>query len=428
MNKTRSIKVYFLAAITCTAFLSGCFFRPSPPSQEQQTEKIGQFIAKGGYSAAHSYTIDTVRETWRHDGQAIEITLLAPTAKGRYPLVIYLPGLGEHADGGRLWRETWAKAGYAVLSIQPLEIAEALKELAPMLRKPGSDEEAEIADEDKQVPFGESGPRPSLAAKSSEMHYLGREYFSQQALKKRINHLLWAYAQLKLRAKAEQSLFASADESRLIIAGYDIGAQTAAAMIGEKFDTALPQAQDFKPLAAMLFSPSVDMSLGSVATRYKNIAIPLLVVTGTEDDDPYGISSPYVRTAIWEYAPPGNKYLLLLNKGGHQLLSGASFSYRKEPGPDQDGGERFGGAMPSHLDSHFQGGGRPGGPPGGMGGGRPPHNGRHDDDQDAKHIAAVFSLSSAFMDSISRSDNSARSWIAEKANQWLKKSSSLKIK
>ncbi|MGZ4993298.1 MAG: hypothetical protein ACXV79_03970, partial [Methylobacter sp.] len=71
---------------------------------------------------------------------------------------------------------------------------------------------------------------------------------------------------------------------------------------------------------------------------------------------------------------------------------------------------------------------RPGGPPGGMGGGRPPHNGRHDDEQDAKHIAAVFSLSSAFMDSISRSDNSARSWIAEKANQWLKKSSSLKIK
>ena len=95
-------------------------------------------------------------------------------------------------------------------------------------------------------------------------------------------------------------------------------------MIGEKFGTDLPQAQDFNPVAAILLSPSVDMARGSLTTRDKNISIPLLVVTGSEDDDPYGISSPYVRTAIWEYAPPDNKYLLLLNKGGHQLLAGSN--------------------------------------------------------------------------------------------------------
>jgi hypothetical protein len=39
----------------------------------------------------------------------------------------------------------------------------------------------------------------------------------------------------------------------------------------------------------------------------------LLIVTGSEDDDSYGISSPYVRTAIWEYAPPGNNFLLQLS-------------------------------------------------------------------------------------------------------------------
>jgi len=128
-------------------------------------------------------------------------------------------------------------------------------------------------------------------------------------------------------------LFAAADSSRMVIAGYDIGAQTTAAMIGEKFATDLPQAPDFKPLAAILLSPSVDMALGELTTRYKDISIPLLVVAGTEDDDPYAITTPYVRTAIWEYAPPGNKYLLLLNKGGHQLLAGSNLSHRQEPSP-----------------------------------------------------------------------------------------------
>ena len=77
-----------------------------------------------------------------------------------------------------------------------------------------------------------------------------------------MNHVLWAYAQLQQRTKAGQGLFAAADWSRMVIAGYDIGAQTTAAMIGEKFDTDLPQAPDFKPLAAILLSPAVDMALG----------------------------------------------------------------------------------------------------------------------------------------------------------------------
>jgi hypothetical protein len=421
MNKTHPTTAYFLTAISCTAFLTGCFFLPSPPAQEEQTEKIGQFIAKGGYSAAHSYAIDSIRETWRRDGQAIEVSMLAPTTKGRYPLIVYLPDLGEPADDGRLWRETWAKAGYAVFSIQPLEIGEAFKDQVPIHEKPG-DDKPEMSDEGRS--------RPSKAARNSEMHYLGHEYFSQASLKKRIDHLLWAYAQLKLKTTAQQGLFAAADISRLIVAGYDIGAQTAAAMIGEKFDGALPQTQDFKPLATILFSPSVDMALGSVATRYQNISIPLLVVTGSEDDDPYGISSPYVRTAIWEYAPRGNKYLLQLNKGSHQLLAGSHLSHRQEPDPAQEPGEKAGtdDAMP-RFGGHFQGKNKmAGGPPGGIGRGMPPHGGMQDSEQDARHIAAVFSISSAFLDSVSKSDALAQSWLSEKANQWLKKPSNLKIK
>ncbi|HEY8094860.1 MAG TPA: hypothetical protein VIE65_02045 [Methylobacter sp.] len=433
MNNTYRTTAYFLAGIACAVFLTGCFFRQSPPSLEELSEKTGQIIAEGGYSAGQTYTIASVRETWRHDGQDVDISMLAPTAPGVYPLIIYLPGLGESADGGRLWRETWAKAGYAVFSVQPVEIREALKELAPMHGRPGDEQSSESPDDEDDSSDADKS-RSSKAVRNSELHYLGHEYFSQASLKKRINHLLWAYAQLKLRAKAGQGLFKAADLSRLVIAGYDIGAQTTAAMIGEKFETGLPQAQDFKPLASIIFSPSVDMAQGNLAPHYKNISIPLLVVTGSEDDDPYGISSPYVRTAIWEYAPPGDKYLLVLNKGGHRLLAGSGLSRRREANPDQEFGERTesGNDMQRFgMGNTFRGGGRrgggsSGGHTGGMG--RSSFGGRQNSEQEFKHIAAVFSISTAFLDSICKSDKSAQLWVSGKANQWLKRSGTLKIK
>ena len=427
MNKNYRTTAYFLAAIACVGFLTGCFLHPSPPTPEEQAEKVGEFIAKGGYSPKRRYEIDSIHEVWRHDGQALDISMLAPKTSGRYPLIIYLPGLGEHADGGQLWRETWAKAGYTVFSVQPLEISEALNELAPM---PGDDKQS--GDEDSWFSKSKDKDGSLQAVRNSDLRYLGHEYFSQETLKKRMNHVFWAYAQLQQRTKAGQGLFAAADLSRMVIAGYDIGAQTTAAMIGEKFDTDLPQTSDFKPLAAILLSPSVDMALGDVTTRYKNISIPLLVVTGTEDDDPYAITTPYVRTAIWEYAPSGNKYLLLLKKGGHQLLSGSNLSHRQEPSPSQEDNEKTGHGddMPRFANSYRGGGGRSrgsaGGSPGGMG--RSRHGGRHDDEQDFKHIAAVFSVSTAFLDSVSKSDKAAQLWMTEEANQWLRKSVHLKIK
>ncbi|MGZ4970672.1 MAG: hypothetical protein ACXV8O_04605 [Methylobacter sp.] len=430
MNKVYRIKACFAGVIFSALFLSGCFFGPSLPTPEERAEKVEQFITEGGYSPSRDYQIDSVRETWRHDGQAVEVSMLAPKIPGVYPLIIYLPGLGETADGGRFWRETWAKAGYAVFSVQSAEISSALKELMPMHSKPDEDKPSDDEDE----PEDNDKSRPPKAVRNNELHYIGHQYFSEASLKKRINHVLWAYAQLKLRAKSGEALFKSADVSKVIIAGYDIGAQTTEEMIGEKFGADFPQAQDFRPIAAMLFSPSVDMALGNLTNRYKNIAMPLLVVTGSEDDDPYGISSPYVRTAIWEYAPPGNKYLLVLNKGSHQLLAGSNLVPRQEAGPAKESEEKAGPneAMQRFgMGSSYRGGGRRGGgssagPFSGMG--RAPHGGGQNAEQGARHIAAVFSVSTAFLDTVCKSDKFAQAWISGKAGLWLSKSASLKIK
>jgi hypothetical protein len=46
--------------------------------------------------------------------------------------------------------------------------------------------------------------------------------------------------------------------------------------------------------AIILFSSSFGLALGIITNHYNNIALPLLMVTGSEEDDSYGICSPYV--------------------------------------------------------------------------------------------------------------------------------------
>ena len=417
---------YFLAitySLLITSFMTACVMGSSPLTAEQQSAKINESIAKGGYSAVLNYDIESITETWQHDGQGIQITMLAPTVPGNYPLIVYLPGLGEAAEAGKLWREAWAKAGYSVFSVQPITLGEALKgspKVTPTKSSSWFSKEYDNSAALKDV-------------RNNDLRYVGHQYFSQEQLSKRINHVLWAYAQLKQRSQSRLGLFARADLSRIVIAGYDIGAQTTAAIIGETYDIALPSTADFRPLAAILLSPAVDMALGDISTRYQNISMPILAVTGAEDEDPSAISTPFARTAIWEYSPLGNKYLLVLKKGNHLLLSGDHLIQNQDPKSTQESPEdtesknsrsRFSntyGGSSGRSNSHED---KPSNEMTPKSRGGATLNGN----QDYAQVAVVYSVSIAFLDHICKNDNVAGSWLSDKANQWLNKSATLKIK
>jgi len=396
---------------------------PTPLTPEQQSAKIDASIAKGGYSAVLNYEIESSTETWQHDNQGIQITMMTPVVPGNYPLIVYLPGLGESSETSKLWREVWAKAGYCVFSVQPIMLGDALKgtpKVAPPKSSSWFSKDYDNTSAQKDI-------------RNSDLRYLGHQYFSQEQLSKRINYVLWSYAQLKQRNQNRLGLFARADLSRVVIAGYDIGAQTTAAMIGESYDIALPSTADFKPLAAILLSPAVDMALGDITTRYQNISIPLLAVTGAEDDDPSAISTPFARTAIWEYSPPGDKYLLILKKGNHQLLSGNDLTINQDLKSDQDSStetestnnkSRFSNAYGSNGSKK---GSHESNDSNGMFS-RFKNGSKYNGNQDYAQVAVVYSVSIAFLDHICRNDNVARSWLSNKANEWLNKSATLKLK
>ena len=199
------------------------------------------------------------------------------------------------------------------------------------------------------------------------------------------------------------------------MAGYEFGAQAVAAMIGEQYETDLPKPDNFKPVAAILLSPLVDLSLGKMTTRYQKINIPVLSVTSQEDGDTYAMSTPQ---AFWENVPAGNKFQLLLKYASHQLLSGSHWSSLDQP--SEEDMPNMPGQMPNFHQLNGSSGQIPdfnqlnvsGGPPGG--GGPPmmdgmPAGGMANGKHDSKQLAAVISVSSAFMDSFAKSDKFATS-------------------
>ena len=409
-------KSFFLVSIACSFVITGCFLRPSPPSPEEQSKKIAESLAGGGYTAERTCAIQLIRDRWLHDGQALEVLILAPEEPGTYPLLLYVPGLGERADGGVIWRENWAKAGYFVISIQTEEMGNALKELAPL---PLGGDPTEIPDDEGEL-FGDKKPKMSNTLRTSELRYLGREYSSWQSLTVRMAHLIWAYGQIRQNIIERRDIYRAADPSRVIVAGYGHGAQAVAAMIGEQYETDLPKPDNFKPVAAIMLSPWVDLSLGTVASRYQKITLPVLSITSQEDNDPYAMSSPQ---AFWENTASGNKFQLLLKYASHQLLSGSHWSSLDQPSADQM--PNMPGQMPNFNQLNSGRSGPPGGgrPP--MMGGMPPLGGMANSKHDIKQLAAVISVSNAFLDSFAKSDNFAKSWLHNSVHKWLKKSGKL---
>lgn len=382
--------------------------------------KRDEFIAAGGYSVAGSYEIEVVSERWLYDGNALDTVLLAPHKQGKYPLIIYLPALGESADAGRLWREYWAKAGYAVLSVQAEDIAKAFADLTP---DPAEKQQRHQGIFDV---FGGEGPldgapehgknQPAQAMLDGDRRYISHGFFTAESLNRRVGQLSWVYRQCQQRAQARQGLFGKVDPTKTLLAGYDIGADTVTGWLTGSETDGVP----IQPAAAVLLSPIVAASSGDMRQRYQSIRLPLLVIGSDQDSDRYGITTPQLRKFIWDYAASANKYLLWLKSARHGLFSGSEWAAPGRGEPGNEGWRGGPGGPPADFTSYFQGqGGRHGGPPGGGMGG-PNRHAPEAMPAAYQEIGAVLSVSTAFLDSIAKSDNFAELWLRQNAQVWLK--------
>jgi len=385
----------WFAVFALVLLVSGCT-GPRRPATTDDPEM--RRYAERAYQPERRYLAETFSESWLSSDPAapgdIPVSLTLPREAGPYPLIVYLPGLGESAEAGQAWRAAWVAAGYAVLSLQPTRFGAAALQ--------------------------------GRYAKNADFTALARENYATAALNERLRAVGSVLLELDKRLAGRTPPFDRIDPATTVLAGYDLGAQTVQALAGERInDVNLPVLKN-PPRAAILLSPYANAASGGFAKRFGAIRIPVFAATATEDSDSFAVvTSLAARLAPYTYMPTGDKYLLLLSGGSHRVLSGGPPQAQEEPGSGRGepagqggaggrsgGGGPGGGGMPA-------GGGR-GGPGGGMGGAAgmggmsafPVAN-------SARQVIAIQRLSVAFLDAQLKKDPIAEEWLARDAGRWL---------
>lgn len=383
------------------AVLAGCSSH-SPPKPDEAMVK--QFLGRG-YLTDDQFSIATTHAAWRADGESYDVTLTVPAGSGSFPLVIYLPALGEPRSAGEAWRTAWAQGGYAVLSLQLLA------------------EDGSAWSSDK--------------ARSGDFTGLARERYSARAMAARLAALQGVWRELSHRRSRGEAPLDRIDLSRVAIAGYDLGAYTAMIMAGEQLRGFTLPALPIPVRAIVALSPYADFSGVALSRRYEAVRGPVLCVTSDDDWDSVGlVTAPSIRKAPFEYMPPGDKYLLTVSGLPHSVLGGGQAHEGGDDHPPAEGRPSEGSRRPQtggHGGQHFGGHGGHG-----SGGGAARHDGQEHPGAHARPglsptaraigMAAIQGVSTAFLDAYVKQDPIAQEWLDRDARRWLRERGEIRKK
>jgi dienelactone hydrolase len=389
-----TVRALIWAALAAMA-LTSCAM---PDIRTKEAEAALDRHVERGYHADRRYATVSARDTWKLGADVVDVTVIMPAGTDRFPLIVYLPGLGESSDAGAAWRRGWAEAGYAVVSLQAASVGPAVWS--------------------------------SELARDGAFRRLAEQEFSATSLARRLTMLSAALAELGRRGdSAADGLYRRIDLSRIAVAGFDLGAQTAMVVAGEQIDGIDSPAWPTAVKAVVTLSPYADFSGMGLERDFKPIRLPVLCVTSFEDTDPYGlVTTAAVRRAPFQYMPDGDKYLLLLSATPHALLSGREAPV---PAPMADRADAGNAATPGGSEDRSEGGaGRRGRSFGGgsraSGAASSPH--AESSVQWKLQIDNVESVTTAYLDATVKSDRVAQEWLRKDARRWLGKSGEFQFK
>ena len=434
------LNLRLLACAVLIALTSACRQTPPAPDSTVLLQREAQ-----GYLTATRVPIRHVAVTMNEadGGLALHWTLPA-TLHAETPVLIYLPGLGQSAGSGVLWREAWARAGYAVVAVQ-------------LLPEDGERLPVDPKDRDLAVSFAHSRFSPSVGrqrvrALAALVAHL-RDGAGQMQSGEPRSDIAGANASMRNPLAGQMPWLASLDWQHLGILGFDLGAQTALLAAGDRpfkdwTETGL------HPAVVVLLSPHADFSGQSFQVRYQTVQAPVLSISGDLDLDPWRVvTSATVRQAPFRNLAPGRAALLWLTDLMHGQLAGgeeATDGRRGSADAADDAGNPASATRPIG-DTSPAGPGAPGGPggrssgrggaggPGGSGSrGGAETNGRNGQGglraldprngggasvlgatERATDTLLVRVVTTAFLDAVMRHDDTAQAWLNRQAAAWV---------
>lgn len=240
------------------------------------------------------YGATVVDETWLDGARRRELPVKvrwpdATTANaGPLPVVLFSHGLGGTREGGAVWGEAWAAAGFVVLHLQ----------------HPGSDLAA------IKAVTSTFTDKQALRLAASPVQLLAR-----------LLDVTFALDEIGRRHAARQGRWGTVRPTQIGMSGHSFGAHTTLGMAGQRY--AGFEGMDEPRLASfMAFSPSLPAA-GDASKAFDRMTRPILCLTGTLDADVAGNNStPDRRMAGFDALPAGDKAQLVLQYADHMTFAG----------------------------------------------------------------------------------------------------------
>lgn len=233
-------------------------------------------------------------ETWFDNARQRELPVtlrwptVAVTTGAALPVVLFSHGLGGTREGGAVWGQAWAAAGFVVLHLQ----------------HPGSDLAAVRA----------------VTNSFSDKRAL-RSAASPAQLLARLHDVTFVLDEIGRRHAAGQGRWGTARPSQVGLSGHSFGAHTTLGMAGQRYAGSVGMTEP-RLAAFIAFSPSLPVA-GEAQQAFERITQPLLCLTGTRDADVAGVgATPERRRGVFDALPAGNKAQLVLQDADHMTFAG----------------------------------------------------------------------------------------------------------
>ena len=226
----------------------------------------------------------TMRDAARQ--RDIPIRVFLPATAAAAPVVLFSHGLGGSRENAAYLGEHWAARGYVVVAMQHI----------------GSDESVW------------KGVRPVQAIAAM------KRAASAENLMLRLADVPAVLDQLaRWQTTRGHTLAGRLDLTHVGMSGHSFGAVTTQGVSGQSMPGRGAQFTDARIDAALILSPSAPRA-GSAAQAFGKVALPWLLMTGTEDTSPIGDIDVADRLAVYPALPPGSKYELVLDGAQHSAF------------------------------------------------------------------------------------------------------------
>lgn len=239
----------------------------------------------------------------RHDetrGRDIPLRVYLPEGRRACPVVLFSHGLGGTRMGSAFMGRHWAARGY----------------VAVFLQHPGSDESV----------WRNARPldrMPTMRRAANAKNFSLRVGDVRSVLD----------AMERWGNEKGHALEGRLDLSRVGMSGHSFGAVTTQAVSGQAF-AGRPLFTDERVRAAIPMSPSSPRS-GDARAAFGPVAIPWLLMTGTDDVSSIGDQAVEDRLRVFPALPKGSKYEVVLDGAEHSVFTESSLpGDRRARNPD----------------------------------------------------------------------------------------------